>query len=184
MLGTFFYLFLLFLELFLLIGFSLYILLLIYSHLCGSPFVPSKKKELETILKLSRLKKGMTFIDLGCGDGRAVRMAVSEFGVSGIGVDVNPLLLWWATTLSRFSKLKNIRFERKNILTYDVSQAHVIYLFLLPELLKKLVPSLEKTLKPGTLIVSHGFKIPEWMHFLTKTLDHKPFPTYFYHYKS
>ena len=183
MLAYFIYIGLLFLELFLLMLFTLYIFLLIYSHISGSPYVPSKTKELELILSKCRLKRKMTFVDLGCGDGRVVRMAVKTYGVNGVGIDVNPLLLIWARMSSRLSKLKNIQFLKKNILTYDVSQADVIYLFLLPGLLTKLVPRLEKTLQPGTLIVSHGFKIPEWKKYLTETVKHTPFPTYFYSYK-
>ncbi len=183
MLGYLFYLFLLFLELSVLIVFSLYIFSLIYSHLCGSPYVPSKKKELEFILRKCNLKHGMTFLDLGCGDGRVVRMAVEKYRVKGIGVDVNPLLLVWARFWSRLHGLRNIMFERKNILKYDVRQAHVIYIFLLPDLITRLLPHFEKNLKKGTLVVSHGFKIPEWKKFLKETVEHKPFPTYFYIYK-
>jgi len=183
MLPYFLYIAVLILELFLLVLFTTYIGSLIYSHLCGSPFVPSKKKELELILSKCNLKKGMTFMDLGCGEGRAVRMAVKKYNVTGIGVDVNPLLLVVAKLLSRLDKLHTIRFERKNILTYDLSSADVIYIFLLPSLITKLVPHFERSLKNDTLVVSHGFKIPEWTNFVTYKIDHLPFPTYFYRFK-
>lgn len=183
MLPYFLYIGVLLIELFLLALFTAYIFSLIYSHLCGSPFVPSKKKELELILSKCNLKKGMVFMDLGCGEGRVVRMAVKKYKVAGIGIDVNPLLLLAAKIFSRLEKLRSIKFERKNILTYDLSSADVIYIFLLPSLITKLVPHFERSLKNNTLVVSHGFKIPEWVNFATYKIDHLPFPTYYYRFK-
>lgn len=176
------YVLLLLLELTFLALFSVYVFSLIYSHFKGSPYVPSKKKEVDHILSLCGLKRGMTFIDLGCGDGRVVMRAVERYGVKGVGIDVNPLLLWNSRIFAWKKRLKHITFRRANILTYDVGKADVIYEFLLPELLTKLVPHLETSMKPGALVVSHGFKIPEWKRFLVKTVKHKPFPTYFYKY--
>lgn len=153
---------------------------LIYSHLKGSPYVPSKNKEVETILSQARLKQGKILYDLGCGDGRIIRMAVSLYQVKGLGVDVNPLLLWWANFLSKRQHLVNARFIRQNLMTTDVSTADYIYLFLMPELIKKLSPRLKVQIKKNCLVISHGFKIIGWEHNLIKTIDHKPFPTYFY----
>jgi len=44
----------------------------------GSPYVATRKKRIEEILKEVELKKGKLFIELGSGDGRIVRTAVSK----------------------------------------------------------------------------------------------------------
>ena len=136
--------------------------------------------EVRHILKETKLKKGQVFYDLGCGDGRVVRTAVQEYGVKGVGVDINPLLIWVSLIKARLADLKNIHFRRENIFSSDLSDADVVYLFLMPELLAKLKKKLVSELKPKTIILSHGFKIEGWDNYLTRTVHHLPFPTYFY----
>lgn len=159
---------------------SFYMLSMIYSHLKGSPYVPSKMREIDYILKVARLKKNQTFYDLGCGDGRVVRRAVQKYRVYGVGVDINPLLIWYSRFLSRMSHLKKAHFYRSDIFVVNLSGVDTVYLFLMPELLTKLKNKLINELKPRTLIISHGFKIEGWKSYLTKTIPNSPFPTYFY----
>ncbi len=183
MLSYLFYILILIFELEFFFSFSVYVVFLIYSHLKGSPFVPSKMKEIKAILAKSNLKKGMRFYDLGWGDGRVVREAVKHYHVTGYGIDVNPLLIVTGRIMAKLKSLKNITFSIKNIFDVDLGSADVIYLFLMPALLKKLSHKIATEIKPKTLIVSHGFKIEGWEKYLTKTIDHLPFPTYFYKLK-
>ncbi len=162
------------------IGFTIYTIFLIYSNLKGSPYVPTKAGDLDAILKAANLKKGKVFIDLGCGDGRVVRKAVAEYGVKGIGVDVNPLLLARARLQTKIGHLKNIEFNREDILKTDISKADVIYVFLMPGIIAKLTPRFEKETKKSLLVISRGFKVPGWEKKLIKTVEQKPFPSYFY----
>ena len=157
-----------------------YLVSLLYSSFMGAPYVPSKQKAIEETLKKAKLKKNQLFLELGSGDGRAVRTAVKLYSVEGIGIDVNPLLVWWSKFLSDRSKLKNISFLKKNILKYDLSKADVIYLFLMPEFIKKLLSKFDKEIKKDTLVISHGFKIPTWEKYCFYTLERSLFSTYFY----
>ncbi|MBI3620030.1 class I SAM-dependent methyltransferase [Candidatus Roizmanbacteria bacterium] len=161
-------------------AFSVYVIFLIYSHTKGSPYVPSKQKELAYILSEAGLKKGMVFYDLGSGDGRAVMTAVSKYEVRGIGVDINPLLIWEARLKARFKNLKQISFIKKNIDDVNLTRANVVYVFLMPDLLKKLKIKFESELKKKVTVISHGFKIEGWDNKLVKTIPRSPFPTYFY----
>lgn len=144
----------------------------------GSPYVPTSGKNLQNILKTARLRKGQTFIDLGCGDGRVVEQAVSVYGVSGTGVDVNLFLILLARLRCH---LKGVRanFRVDDFANIDLSQYDTIFVFLMPKVLAKLTPRLEK-LKKGTIIISHGFKLPTMDKYLINTLESKPFSTYFY----
>lgn len=174
------YLLAIFFELLFVIGFTIYTIFLIYSNLKGSPYVPTKGKEADLILKEANLVKNSLFFDLGCGNGQIVRKAVSQYKVRGVGVDVNPLLLLIASTITKLRHLKNIKYKQENILDTDISKADTVYLFLMPRLIEKLVPKLERELKKEALVISHGFKINGWEKYLRKTIDNKPFPTYFY----
>jgi len=177
---VFIYLLVIMVELFFLAGFSIFTIFLLYSSVMGSPYVPTKKKEIEYILSQLHLKKNDTFVDLGCGDGRVVRLACKKYKVNGMGIDINPILIGYARLKAKLGRVSNIQFTTKNILNVDLGSADFIYIFLMPALIKKLTPKLTNGLKSGTVIISHGFKILDLEKNLFKKIDHKPFPTYFY----
>ncbi len=159
-----------------LIMMSIYTLSLIYSSIMGSPYVATRKQRIEEILKEAGLKKGKTFVELGCGDGRIVRSAVKKYQVKGVGVDINPLLIQWAKILGK----KDIQFKVENIFDTDLRKNDYIYLFLMPKLIEKLAIKMNKELKKGTVVISHGFPVKSWEKKLYKTLKRVPFPTYYY----
>ena len=160
---------------------SVYGLSLIYSSLMGSPYVPTRNKVILDILKEVKFKRGKLFVELGSGDARIIRMAVKKYHLKGLAVDINGLINLWAKLLSRFDKMnKNIIFKTENIFHTDLTKADYLYLFLMPDLLKKLVPKFYRELKKGAIIISHGFPIKEYESKLIKQVDRKPFPTYYY----
>lgn len=183
MISFFLYLSALIFLLFFLIFITIYTLSLIYSSLKGSPYVATKQKKAEEILKKACLKKGKVFIELGSGDGRITRTAVRKYGVIGIGIDINPLLVFWSKLLCRLTPnfpLKKISFKVENILNTDLKKADYVYLFLMPDLIKKLKIKMEKELKKDTIVISHGFKIQGWEKKLFQTIKDSPFSTYYY----
>lgn len=171
-----FYLILVLILLIFLILMAVYTLFLIYSSVKGSPYVATKNKIIEEILKEVRLKKGKLFVELGSGDGRIVRTAVKKYKVKGIGIDINPLLVFWAKILGN----KNIEFRVENILETNLTKADYVYLFLMPKLIEKLSKKMENELKSGSIVISHGFPIIGWEKRLFKKLKAVPFPTYYY----
>lgn len=175
------YLLLLFSLLFFLIFMSVYTLLLIYSSIKGSPYVPTKKRVLEEILIPAHLKKSSYLIELGSGDGRMLRFAAKRFGVRGVGVDVNPLLVFWSNIRSQLEGLGGkISFEVKNIFDTDLTPANCLYIFLMPDLIEKLAVKMDKELRKNTVVISHGFPIKSWKRKLVYKLKRTPFPTYYY----
>lgn len=180
MVKLFLYFLALFLELIFAISFAVYTISLLFSSIMGSPYVATKKKELYLILEEAHLKKNQIFLELGSGDGRVVRTAVKKYRVKGIGVDINPLLNFLAKNIARLQRLDNITFKTENIFKTNFNNADVIYIFLMPGLIKKLKYKLETQTKKKVLIISHGFKIIGWEKKLIKTIKNKPFPTYFY----
>lgn len=169
--------------LFFLIAVSVYVIFLIYSSVSGSPYVPTDFKKINQILKMGNLKKKKLFIELGCGDGRVVRAAVKNYQVRGIGFDINPLLIYQAKILALIQTVQeNVDFYHQDIFNIDLTKADYIYLFLLPNLIKRLTAKFNKELRKNTLVISHGFKIKGWGKKLIKTLPDKPFPTYYYRF--
>ncbi|MBI4226151.1 methyltransferase domain-containing protein [Candidatus Roizmanbacteria bacterium] len=180
MVGIILYYLVIFGELIFAIGFSIVTFSFIYSSLKGSPYVPTKKKEIDYILKNANLNPDLNFLELGCGDGRVSRQAAMRYKVKALGVDINPLLVWYSRLISKLDGVANTKFITKNIFDTDLSHADVLYLFLMPKLIELIVPKLERELKKDATVISHGFKIVKWQNRLRKKIDHKPFPTYFY----
>lgn len=176
------YLLLVFAVLIFLIGLSVFTISLIWSGIMGAPYVPSSEKEIKEILKKANLKKGQRFVELGSGDARTVRWAVKEYGVKGSGIDINPVLTFWAKLLSRFQKIKQIDLHTGNIYHVDLRKADVIYVFLMPEMLTKLQKKFESELRDNVLIISHGFAIAYLEPMREDIRNHKPFSTYYYRY--
>lgn len=152
----------------------------IRSDLKGAPFVPTDKKIIDSILRRAKLKKNQLFIEFGSGDGRVVRMAVEKYGVRGLGIELNPLLVIYSRLLARRQNLKNIKFQTGDFFKADTKPADVVFLFLLPKTLVKLKKRLEDNCKKGVLVISHGFKIDGFDKYLVERINRKIFPTYFY----
>lgn len=180
MANTVIYLTFITLELLFAMASCFYIFALLYSSLMGSPYVPTSNKVLKKILERAGLKKGQVFMDLGCGDGRIVRMAAADYGARAIGIDINPSLIYLSRLKTRLKKLEGVHFLVQNIYKADLSNADVIYMFLLPKFLVNLKPKLKAETKKNALLISHGFKIEGWDKYIVETLPEKPFPTYYY----
>lgn len=154
------------------------------SQLKGAPFVSTKKELVRAILKKAYatggLNKEKVFLELGSGDGRVVREAVKGYRVKGIGIELNPFLVIYSKIISKIQGLKNIEFKRENFFKSDLNSADIIFLFLMPETLERLKNKFLKECKKGTLIISHGFKIPGFEKYLVRKISRKIFPTHYY----
>lgn len=180
--GPAIYISLLILELFFLACVTIYLAFLIYSSLMGSPYVPTTTKQTKALLALIKPKRKTKILELGCGDGRFLRIAAKKYHCTGLGIDINPVVLLKANILSDFHKLKNVKFENRNISKQPLVGYDLLYLFLMPKLLGQLAPQLKKDMKPSTLVISHGFKIPTCDKYITRVVQSHPFDSYFYRF--
>ena len=63
-----------------------------------------------------------------------------------------------------------MRFLQGDVLAADFSEASVVTVYLLPQLIGQLQPRFLQALKPGTRIVSHAFRMAGWRADRTDTL--------------
>lgn len=165
---------------FLLIFFVLFSTASVISVFSGIPFVGSQLKKINDILAQADPQEGDILYDLGSGDGRVVCLAAHEFKLNAIGVETNPILVFFSRLYAHIRGLKNVTFKRESMLSTDFSDANILYLFLFPHMLEKLTPKIQESCKPGTKIISHGFEIKPLSHLLTNTRLERPFNTYYY----
>jgi len=126
-------------------------------------FVPTPQNVVDEMLKLAQVHKGDVVYDLGCGDGRMVVTAAKQYGVRGIGIDINPERIKESEENARQAGVTSrVTFRNEDLFEADIKEATVVTLYLLQSLNLKLRPKLWKDLKPGTRIVSHTFDMENW----------------------
>ena len=110
--------------------------------------------------KLAKISNKDVIYDLGSGDGTALLTAAKEHGAKGVGVEIDPLRVWISKLMILFNKQsKKLKIIRKNFFAVDVSDATVIFMYLIPKTLARLKPKLLKECKPGTRVVTFVYKI-------------------------
>ena len=126
-------------------------------------FVPTPQEVVDVMLKIAKVTKNDVVYDLGSGDGRIPITAARVYGARSVGIDIDPERIRDANenlksaAASDRTILQRVRFLNQDLFTTDISEATVVTLYLLPSLNLKLIPKLNKELKPGTRVVSHAF---------------------------
>ena len=127
----------------------------------GAPFVPTKKKTAEKMIELAQIENNDIVYDLGSGDGRLLFLARKRTHNTIVGIEINPLLVFltWIKQLVLGARIKPVW---GNFWNTPISDADVVFVYLLPWKMDRLADKLEKELKPGTTIVSNSFIFPHW----------------------
>ncbi len=112
------------------------------------------------MINLAKITRDDVIYDLGSGDGTALITAAKLKGARGVGVEIDPLRV----IISRLAVMlngvsTNIKIERKNFFDVNISDATVIFMYLVPKAMNKLKPKLLKELQPGTRIVTFVYKL-------------------------
>lgn len=139
----------------------------------AAPFVPTRQRDVERMLRLADLKTGQTVYDLGAGDGRFVVTAAKRYGAVATGFEISVLpylVAKWRLRRANLGSKAQMKFQ--DFFKLDLSEADVIVCFLTPNAMKKLGPKLARELRPGARVVSYAFTIPGW----TAILKDKPDP--------
>lgn len=142
----------------------------VIAFLTGAPWVPTPSARARLMLKLAKLKKGMVVYDLGCGDGRLVHIAASEYGARATGLELSPFIYFLAR-IRNFILSSKSKILLRDLRNYSLKDADVVVFYLLPKIISSLRPKFERELKTGARIVSYAFEIPEWEPVYTEPRD-------------
>lgn len=139
--------------------------------LTGVPFVKTPKKVMEKILEEAKIKPTDIVYDLGCGDGQFLIETEKRYGCKTIGYELSPIAYFLAKINIKVNKAKTKIFY-KNFYKEDLSNANVVFCFLIDSVMPKVEKQLAQQLKPGAQVISFAFPIKEWQP--TKVIDSDP----------
>jgi precorrin-6B methylase 2 len=128
-------------------------------------YVPTPDDVVAKMCQMAKVTKNDTVFDLGCGDGRIVIHAVKHFDAKrGIGIDLDPERIKESKINAKRTKVEDkVIFRVGDVLDIkDLSDADVVMLYMGDDVNVRLRPILQKTLKPGSRIVSHRFLMGDW----------------------
>jgi len=125
-----------------------------------SPWWRTNSHIARTECRLAKVKKGDVIYDLGCGDGTALIIAAKEFGARGVGIEIDPFRVWIAKIKARFAGVSDtVEIRRDSFWNQNISDATVVFMYLIPKTLINLRTKLLKELKPGTRVVTFVYRI-------------------------
>lgn len=123
----------------------------------GSAFASTPEPMVSEMLELVQPRRGEVVYDLGCGDGRILEKAITQYGASAVGIERNESA--YQKAKSRLSGLKGWRLVSGDATKYRLDGADVVTMYLYHETIEKIAPKLSQ-LKPGARVVSYQHDIP------------------------
>jgi len=125
-----------------------------------SPYVATPQAAIDLILTQLDLEQDDFLIDLGCGVGTINICAAKRFSTGGLGVDIDPDLVDQATHFSQTAEVANmVKFEVKDVLDTDLSQATAVVSFLVPRHLKLLKSRLVHFIEQGGRLACYHYPL-------------------------
>lgn len=130
-----------------------------------APYIPTKMDQIRKILKITGVKKGKKFYELGSGDGRVV-LEAAKLGAHAIGIEQSWIRVlysrWKAQSLSLHLKGGNVKFYHGDIFNRTYPDVDIVYIYLLPKGVRKLETKLKAELKKGSVVITQKYHFPEW----------------------
>jgi outer membrane protein assembly factor BamB len=123
-------------------------------------YVPTPPDVVDRMLGAAHLTPCDTVYDLGSGDGRILVAAAKKHGARALGYEIDPKLVRESRANIEKAGIKDLAsVEEADLFKANLKEASVVALYLPEKFLERLVP-LFATMEPGSLIISHQFKIP------------------------
>ena len=141
----------------------------------GAPYLPTFGNKLNIMFDLIRKhvssstssssSASLKFVDLGSGDGRVVFRAARE-GLfhKSVGYEINPALHMWV----KFRQLvtpkywSSTEFYLRDLWKIKLHNYNVVAVYGLYPIMDRLGKKLQDELRPGSIVVSNVFEIPNW----------------------
>lgn len=130
----------------------------LWGALAGAPWVPTRGKDTHRMIELAKVKSGDVIYDLGSGDGRLVFESAKK-GAKAFGIEI--FVLPWLYSKIRGLKIKGSKIIFGDFFKKDISDADVVFIFLLEKCYTRLADKFKKELKSGTRVIVACWPIKE-----------------------
>jgi precorrin-6B methylase 2 len=135
-----------------------FLISLIWTNTHGAPWVPTSREVINTMLTMAQIKPEELVYDLGSGDGRVLVAAARRFNARAVGVEMDvSRYLWSVAAVTLLGLRKRVRIIRGDFFKIDLSEADVVFTYLLQNTNDRLKEKLRKELRPGTRLISNTF---------------------------
>lgn len=129
----------------------------------AAPWVRTRKRLRDFIASRADLKAGDVVYDLGCGDGAVLfSLAKKRPGIKAIGYEI-AILPWALGLLTKAlgrGAYANVSLRCRDFFGADLSDADMVFVFLLEESYPKVVAKLAKELRDDARIVVAAWPFP------------------------
>ena len=133
----------------------------LYAITQSAPFVPSAKDRIDSMLGNADLKPGMRVLELGSGHGELCIQSALR-GAIAHGLELNPFLVLYSRLRARLRHVQEkATFSCENFWKVTLHRdTDIVFFYLLPAVLERVWQKLCHELKPGTIVISNAFAIP------------------------
>lgn len=136
-----------------------------YAGYSAAPWVPTRARDVQRILRLAKIQPGEKVVDLGCGDGRLVVAAARDFRAKAVGIDIG-IPQYIHAQIMRLRQPGSVRAQTRiiwgDLFQYNVRDADVVVVYLLSKSYERLVKKFVRELKPGVRVVVEAWPISAW----------------------
>lgn len=133
-----------------------------------APYISTFDRHL-TIMRNLEIKPNATMVDLGCGDGKALRFFATEHKIKlWEWYDINLYAILKGRRLNKHHHITNINLYKKNLFAADLKKYDYIYVYLRDSQLAYMEDRVFQNKKKETIIISNSFQFAK----------HKPYKTY------
>jgi len=106
---------------------------------------------------------GPVIYELGAGWGTLLFPLARRYPKYAVkGIEVSPVPWLWLKLRLLMRPLSNVCVSRRDFFQVDLSDAGLVVCYLYPGAMQRLSDKLKTELKPGTYIITHTFRLPQW----------------------
>jgi SAM-dependent methyltransferase len=127
------------------------------------PWVPTRRRERELLLKEVTILPGQVVYDLGAGTGTVMfLLAKREPNARYVGIEIAPLLviIGFVKKLIIGAAARNVSLRLRDLFAPSYADGDVLFIFLLNTAYPKLIKKLRGTLKPEATVIVEAWPLP------------------------
>jgi len=127
-----------------------------------APYVGSFSRQLKFMKEELHLKPNKTLVDLGCGDGKALRFFSKNYKLKKLdGFEIKYIAYLRWKILNFIHHETKVSIYLKSFLNIDLKKYDYIYVYLLPDQLARIEDRLFSNISKETIIISNSFQFSQ-----------------------